>query len=186
MKETVFFGEHRLEVAAALRDLGPAESDAVIEVGTSGVHAPDPHKIREPDQGAPFSPGQELSVLAIDVEPRVLPTMHGEETVATVHIVLPDGSTMDVNAHSGESIMHAAVRNNVPGILGDCGGQAACATCHVYLARENWRHFSDPKEAESDMLEYTDEATEQSRLSCQLRVSEQCHGVTLAVADNGF
>lgn len=81
------------------------------------------------------------------------------------------GKTTTVEAKTGVSIMKAAVANSVPGIIGECGGQAMCATCHVYVRDEFLDALPPISDDEEEMLE---EATaprdeERSRLGCQLR-----------------
>ena len=73
--------------------------------------------------------------------------------------------------------MEGAVQNNIPGIDADCGGSMACATCHVYV-KEEWFDKLDKKEdGEEDMLDTAYEPNKNSRLSCQLIVSEKLDGL---------
>lgn len=84
---------------------------------------------------------------------------------------LPDGSTQVVDARVGTSVMQAAVESGVPGIIGECGGQAMCATCHVYVDQPAMDALPDIGEDEDEMLDSTDSPrTERSRLGCQLTV----------------
>jgi ferredoxin, 2Fe-2S len=92
------------------------------------------------------------------------------ESGGTVHVI-------DVS--SGMSVMEGAVRNDVPGIEGECGGACACATCHVYVD-EAWRAASgEPTPDERDMIEFVSAPGPGSRLSCQIRVSEQLDGLVV-------
>ncbi|MFF2486125.1 2Fe-2S iron-sulfur cluster-binding protein [Microbacterium sp. NPDC058062] len=82
--------------------------------------------------------------------------------------VQPDGSRTTVDIAEGQSLMRAAILNGVPGIVGECGGQAMCATCHVYVdgCQDDLPPVSDD---EAEMLEAAAAArTPASRLSCQL------------------
>jgi ferredoxin, 2Fe-2S len=102
--------------------------------------------------------------------------------VPTVTFISPDGTTTQVSAEAGRTIMETAVRGNVSGILADCGGTASCATCHVHVESADAHLFVEPDENEQDMLDYTDGVDERSRLSCQLMVTESCGGIRIQVA----
>ncbi|MFV9432033.1 2Fe-2S iron-sulfur cluster-binding protein [Rhodococcus aetherivorans] len=96
-----------------------------------------------------------------------------------VFYVQPDGTERVIDGVAGDSVMSTAVRNGVSGIVGQCGGSLSCATCHVYLAEEDHRHFEAPSEDEDDMLDCTaSDREDSSRLSCQLILRE---GVDLHV-----
>ena len=79
--------------------------------------------------------------------------------------------------------MELAVANGVSGIDGDCGGVCSCATCHVYVAPEDFAKVGAADEIESDMLELDDNVTEYSRLCCQIEVSDDIDGMTFVVAN---
>ncbi|MFD4985225.1 2Fe-2S iron-sulfur cluster-binding protein [Streptomyces sp. NPDC058374] len=80
-----------------------------------------------------------------------------------------DGADRVVEAVPGDSVMQTAVRNGVPGILGQCGGVLSCATCHVFLAEENADDFAAVGEDEDEMLDCAaTDREDNSRLSCQL------------------
>jgi 2Fe-2S ferredoxin len=88
-----------------------------------------------------------------------------------------DGPERVVDVHSGLSVMEGAIRNNVAGIDADCGGACACATCHVYID-EAWRDvIGKPSAMEESMLDFAEEVAPNSRLSCQIRVSEALDGL---------
>lgn len=94
-----------------------------------------------------------------------------------------DGQTYMVDAGVGESAMGAAVRNGVPGIVGECGGNASCATCHVWVREEFRTLVGSPNEMEEDLLEMgVSDRREGSRLSCQIRLTPDMEGLTLDVA----
>lgn len=93
----------------------------------------------------------------------------------------PDGAVYSVDAGEGESLMEAAVRNNVPGIIGECGGDMSCATCHVYID-ERWAAQLPPaSEDEQDLLEMSDARKPESRLGCQVKVSAALDGLVAQV-----
>ena len=86
-----------------------------------------------------------------------------------------------VEVQNGLSVMEGAVQNDIPGIDADCGGGMACATCHVYV-NENWFDKITPKEdGEEDMLDMAFEPKKNSRLSCQLIVSDDLDGLIVNI-----
>ena len=98
-----------------------------------------------------------------------------------VTFVLQDQTSRTVEAELGWKLMEVAVDNAIPGIDGDCGGEAACATCHVFVAPE-WRAATGERtEPEQDMLASTFGVRENSRLSCQIRVTEELDGLEVEV-----
>ncbi|MCH5520376.1 2Fe-2S iron-sulfur cluster-binding protein [Pseudomonas syringae] len=98
-----------------------------------------------------------------------------------VTFVQPDGSSVEVDAKVGGTVMEAAVNNMVKGIDADCGGACACATCHVYVS-DDWKEKLQLAEVmESDMLEYAFEPNASSRLSCQLRITPEMDGLVIRV-----
>jgi 2Fe-2S ferredoxin len=98
-----------------------------------------------------------------------------------VTFVLQDQTTQTVEAESGWKLMEVAVDNAIPGIDGDCGGEAACATCHVYVAPE-WRDATGERTAdEQAMLGSTFGVRENSRLSCQIETSDELDGLSVEV-----
>lgn len=95
----------------------------------------------------------------------------------------PDGSMHTVEARVGQSLMEAAVKHGVPGIVAECGGACSCATCHVYLDESYIELVGPAGEWESEMLEDTvAERTPLSRLSCQVRISEAGSDIRIRIA----
>ena len=83
----------------------------------------------------------------------------------------------EIEVANGLSVMEGAVQNNIPGIDADCGGSMACATCHVYV-KDEWLNKISPKsEGEDDMLDQAFEPKTNSRLSCQIEVSDNIDGL---------
>lgn len=82
----------------------------------------------------------------------------------------------------GESVMAAAVRNGVPGIIGECGGNTSCATCHVWV-RDDFRGLvGEPRDLEDDLLDLgVSERRDSSRLSCQILLTDELDGLTVNV-----
>jgi ferredoxin, 2Fe-2S len=84
-----------------------------------------------------------------------------------------------VDADAGMSIMQVAVQAEIPGIIGECGGDMSCATCHVYL--EDQTCFKRATADEEDLLELADDVRETSRLSCQLKLTDAITAVAVEV-----
>jgi 2Fe-2S ferredoxin len=97
----------------------------------------------------------------------------------------PDGTATTVRATEGDSVMRTALDHDVPGIVGECGGACACATCHVYV-RPGPDHLLPPvSELEDDMLEGTSSPRrDTSRLSCQLKLTAALDGLTVEVPED--
>ncbi len=102
--------------------------------------------------------------------------------MAKITFITSDNENITVEGTTG-SVMELAVKNNIKGIDGDCGGVCSCATCHVHVAPEFMEKVGAASELESDMLEFDDNTTENSRLSCQMQVSEDLDGLVLNVVE---
>lgn len=103
-----------------------------------------------------------------------------------VTFIQPDGNQQTVDAKVGLTVMEAAKLNLVPGIEAECGGACACATCHVYVTDE-WREkVGGPSEMEEDMLDFAFDVQETSRLSCQIKVTDELDGLTVRVPEKQF
>jgi ferredoxin, 2Fe-2S len=89
------------------------------------------------------------------------------------------GTTRTVEAEEGSTVMETAIRNDVPGIVAECGGACACATCHVYVDEE-WKEIvGEPSPMEEDMLDFAADVRPTSRLSCQIRVRPELDGLVV-------
>ena len=96
------------------------------------------------------------------------------------------GEEQWVDGETGSSLMQAAVSNGVAGIDADCGGSCSCATCHVIL-NETWDGtLEEPSVQEADMLSFAVDPTPYSRLACQVQLTDQHEGLTLAVAKRQY
>ena len=94
-----------------------------------------------------------------------------------------DGKTHTIDVQNGLTVMEGAVQNDIPGIDADCGGGMACATCHVYV-KEDWLDKLPTKEdGEEDMLDMAYEPKQNSRLSCQLIVSDVLDGLEVTIPE---
>ena len=87
------------------------------------------------------------------------------------------GNRKTIEVKNGLSVMEGAVQNKIPGIDADCGGGMACATCHVYVKEEWFNKLTKAEDAEQDMIDMAFETKKNSRLSCQLIVSEELDGL---------
>jgi len=99
----------------------------------------------------------------------------------TVVYQLPDGSTASVDVPPGQTVMDGSVRNNLPGIVAECGGSCSCATCHVYVDEGSSLLFSEPTTEEQDLLEFLDGVQPCSRLACQLVLTTDMEIVRVTV-----
>lgn len=97
-----------------------------------------------------------------------------------IKYITHDGTEYVVDVESGISAMEGAIQNMVPGIDADCGGAAACGTCHVYVDPD-WFEKTGPaqSEQEREMLNLQDHAQSNSRLSCQIKISDTLDGLVL-------
>ena len=102
----------------------------------------------------------------------------------TIFFISPDGQRSEVDAEPGTTVMEAAVDNEVPGIIAECGGGCSCATCQVYVG-EHWLDRLPPMdEMEDAMLEAATERRPGSRLSCQIEMTPELDGLEVQVAPN--
>ncbi|MDE2361687.1 MAG: 2Fe-2S iron-sulfur cluster binding domain-containing protein [Hyphomicrobiales bacterium] len=90
-----------------------------------------------------------------------------------------DGVERVVDVPNGVSVMRGAVDNGVSGIDGDCGGECACATCHVYVDDAWLAKTGARTEMEQSMLEFADATKENSRLGCQIKMTEDLSGLVV-------
>jgi 2Fe-2S ferredoxin len=97
----------------------------------------------------------------------------------TITIVEFNGESHTIEAETGITLMENAVNNSVPGIDADCGGACACGTCHCFVADE-WQGPTGEADAmEEAMLGMRPDKTDASRLSCQIDVSDDMHGMVV-------
>ena len=99
--------------------------------------------------------------------------------MAKITYVEHNGTSHTIEVRNGLSVMEGAVKNNIPGIDADCGGACACATCHVYVD-EAWRDKTGSQSAmEESMLDFAENVEPNSRLSCQIKVSDDLDGLVV-------
>jgi ferredoxin, 2Fe-2S len=96
--------------------------------------------------------------------------------MAKIKYIEHSGKEHVVDVKPGMSVMEGAVKNLIPGIDADCGGACACATCHVYVDQA-WTGKIEPmQEMEKTMLDFAEGVEQNSRLSCQIKVTEALDG----------
>ena len=103
--------------------------------------------------------------------------------MAKITFVDFEGTSREVEANPGGSVMSAAVSNNVPGIDADCGGSCSCATCHVYVDSEWLDKTGDVSAVEEAMLSLSADRKENSRLSCQINITEELDGLVVTTPE---
>jgi Ferredoxin len=88
-----------------------------------------------------------------------------------------EGKSRTIEVKNGLSVMEGAIQKDIPGIDADCGGSMACATCHVYVEDKWLDKLPNAEDAEVDMIDMAYEPKKNSRLSCQLIVSDELDGL---------
>ena len=99
--------------------------------------------------------------------------------MAKITYITYDNQKHEVEVQNGLTVMEGAVQNDIPGIDADCGGGMACATCHVYVKEDWFDKINKKSEGEDDMLDQAYEPKKNSRLSCQLIVSDDLDGLVV-------
>jgi len=94
------------------------------------------------------------------------------------------GAEHTIDVRNGFTVMEGAVKNNVPGIDADCGGACACATCHVYVDPAWLDKTGKASAMEESMLDFAENVTESSRLSCQIKVTEELEGLIVRMPES--
>ena len=103
--------------------------------------------------------------------------------MAKITYITSDDKIHEIDVQNGLTVMEGAVQNDIPGIDADCGGGMACATCHVYVKEEWLDKLPSAEEAEQDMIDMPSSPKSNSRLSCQIIVSEDLDGLTVQTPD---
>tara|TARA_Y100000996_G_scaffold371119_1_gene319182 strand:+ start:107 stop:427 length:321 start_codon:yes stop_codon:yes gene_type:complete len=93
------------------------------------------------------------------------------------------GNTKTIEVENGLTVMEGAIQNNIPGIDADCGGSMACATCHVYVEEKWLNKLSKAEDGEIDMIDMAFEPKKNSRLSCQIIVSDELDGLKVTTPE---
>ena len=98
-----------------------------------------------------------------------------------INYITHNNETHTIEVQNGLTVMEGAVQNDIPGIDADCGGGMACATCHVYVKEEWLDKLPIKEDGEEDMLDMAFEPKKNSRLSCQLVVSDDLNGLIVNI-----
>ena len=103
--------------------------------------------------------------------------------MAKIKYIEFNGTEHEADVANGLSVMEGAIQNDIPGIDADCGGGMSCATCHVYV-NDDWFDLLDKKtDGEEDMLDQAYEPKKNSRLSCQITVSQKLDGLIVKLPE---
>ena len=104
--------------------------------------------------------------------------------MAKITYIEHNGTEHVIDVKTGLSVMEGAVKNTIPGIDADCGGACACATCHVYV-QDPWLGKTGDKSAmEESMLDFAENVQDNSRLSCQIKVSDELDGLVVKMPES--
>ena len=110
----------------------------------------------------------------------------GSQNMPRITFITPDGERHDVEVENGYSVMEAAINNNIEGIVAECGGACACATCHSYID-DAWLDKMPPMDdMEDSMLDAAYDRRDNSRLTCQLEMNDAWDGLVVHVAENEY
>ena len=101
----------------------------------------------------------------------------------TITLIEYNGTSHSIEAEAGKSLMQNALDNGVPGIDADCGGACACGTCHVFVDQEWLAISGEGGSMEEAMLGLRPDRTELSRLSCQIKVTEEMNGMVVRLPE---
>ena len=101
--------------------------------------------------------------------------------MAKITYITHNNEKHSVEVQNGLTVMEGAIQNDIPGIDADCGGGMACATCHVYVNEEWLDKLPNKEDGEEDMLDMAFEPKKNSRLSCQLIVSDELDGLVVSI-----
>ena len=93
------------------------------------------------------------------------------------------GNSKTIEVENGLTVMEGAIQNNIPGIDADCGGSMACATCHVYVEEKWLNKLPKAEDAEVDMIDMAYDPKKNSRLSCQLIVTNELDGLIVTTPE---
>jgi 2Fe-2S ferredoxin len=104
----------------------------------------------------------------------------------TITFICHNGQSSEVLAQTGDSLMETATFNGVMGVVAECGGACSCATCHVYIDPDWYAKLPVPDESEKEMLEFAIDPRKNSRLSCQVEITEELDGMVVHTPENQY
>ena len=97
-----------------------------------------------------------------------------------------DGQNSEVYAQAGDSLMEAATFNGIMGVVAECGGACSCATCHVYIDPDWYTQLPGPDGSEQEMLEFAIDPKKNSRLSCQIEITDELEGMVVRTPQSQY
>ena len=103
--------------------------------------------------------------------------------MAKITYIDNDGNSRSIEVDNGLTVMEGAIQNDIPGIDADCGGSMACATCHVYVEEKWLNKIPKAEEAEIDMIDMAFKPKKNSRLSCQIVISDEIDGLVVTTPE---
>jgi 2Fe-2S ferredoxin len=103
-----------------------------------------------------------------------------------IHFDLADGTRKSLQGDVGTPVMFLARRNDISGILAECGGACCCATCHVHIDPGWMSRLPEMDDDEKDMLEFAEGIDDFSRLSCQLKITDELDGLVVNVPESQY
>lgn len=103
--------------------------------------------------------------------------------MANITFIQSNGTQQTIEIESGKSVMEGARENNIDGILAECGGDCCCSTCHCYIAPDWFSRLPPAVDDEAGLLEFAWEPKTNSRLTCQLKVTDDMEGLVLHVPE---
>lgn len=106
--------------------------------------------------------------------------------MAKITYIEDDGTEHAIDVENGMTVMEGAIQNSIPGIDADCGGACACATCHVYVDEAWMEKTGKPESMEEDMLDFAFDVRDNSRLSCQIKVTDELDGLIVRMPEKQF
>ena len=104
--------------------------------------------------------------------------------MARITYITHDGASRTVEVKNGLTVMQGAVKNNVAGIVAECGGQMICSTCHVYVDGAWLERVGQRSASEAELLDFVDLARPNSRLSCQIKVTDALDGLIVTTPES--
>jgi len=101
-----------------------------------------------------------------------------------INYITADGERHEIQVDQGYTVMEGAVNNDIDGIPAECGGACACATCHAYVDQEWLPKLPAMDDMEDSMLDAAYERRDNSRLTCQIEVTDELDGLIVHIAEN--
>ena len=109
-----------------------------------------------------------------------------KNSMVKINFIEFNGTEHLVESDAGSTVMEAAINNSIPGIDADCGGACACATCHVYIDKAWLGKTGEAADMETDMLDFAFDVEENSRLSCQIKITDELDGLVVKLPEKQF